>query len=287
MRPKRVAVLILVGLTLYLTLFTWNLRTGYLDNLSGYSGLEFTGWVLKPGKWVSAKVSGFWHRYIYLVNVRADNERLQDENRDLRFEVMELRERAAAADRLESMLLFSPPPKWMKEGARVIAHRLGPAAVLETVMVDKGRISGITEDTPVLVPEGLVGRVFKVGPSTASVLLLTDPNSRISVIGQEHRSGGILTGQGPGHELKLRYVNLNAPLRQGEVLISSGLAGIFPKGLPVARVTRVDRSEISLFLTVTAEPLVELGRLEDVLMLLRDGDWRPPKEELPGSDGGS
>ena len=249
--------------------------------------LEFTGWVLKPGKWAVVEVSGFWNRYIYLVNVRADNERLQDENRDLRLEVMELRERAAAAGRLEALLLFAPPPGWLKEGARVIAHQLGPAAVLETMILDKGRVRGITVDTPVLAPGGLVGRVLRVGPSVSSALVLTDPNSRISVIGQKHRSGGILTGQGPGHELKLRYVNLNAPLDEGEVLISSGLAGIFPKGLPVARVTRVDRSEISLFLTVTAEPLVDLTRLEEVLLLLRDDEWSPPKQELPGGGGES
>jgi rod shape-determining protein MreC len=101
------------------------------------------------------------------------------------------------------------------------------------------------------------------------VLLLSDPNSRVSVMGKDNRSQGIVVGQGRGRNLKVEYIKLNAPIEPGEMLVTSGLSGIFPKGLPVARVKTVHRSDISLFLSITAEPLVDVNKLEEVLLLKR------------------
>ena len=137
-----------------------------------------------------------------------------------------------------------------------------------------------------LTPDGLVGRVIRVGASVSSALLVTDPNSRVPVLGRKHRSVGILFGQGPKNELILRYANQNAPLEAGEVLVTSGQARIFPKGLPVARVTRVDRSEIDLHLFVTARPLVDLDRLEEVLLLMPDAQWEAEEPFVDKFEGG-
>jgi rod shape-determining protein MreC len=273
----------LIALFAYLSVYTWNLRTGHIDALASYTGLEFIGLVVKPGQWVADEAVSFWNRYIYLVGLKKENERLQEKLREMRIRQARLRERAAAAKRLERQLLFSPAPDWIREGGRVIMHRLGPEAALETIVVDKGRISGVAEDTPVVAPDGVVGRVMRAGATASSVLLLTDLNSRIAVRGRTHRSTGILIGMGPDPDqaaplVQVRYVNLNAPLDVGEVLVTSGLAGIYPPGLPVAKVTAIERSSVSLFLTVRARPLVNLKRLEEVLLLLRDPQWRPDEE---------
>lgn len=269
MKSKKAVAAILIGLFIYLSLYTWNLRTGYLDSLASYSGLEFVGLVLKPGKWAADEVSDVWDRYISLVGVHHENERLTEENQALKLQIMKLRERAAATARLERLLRFNPPEGWELRGARVVAHRMGPAATLDTVVIGKGQLHGVVQDDPVLTPIGVVGRILRAGAATSSVLLLADPNSSVAVIGRTNRSAGILTGQGPGRELKLRYMNLNAEIAPGEILITSGLAGVFPKGLPVARVSRIERSDISLFLTVYAEPLEVAGGLEEVLVLER------------------
>jgi len=282
-RAKRVAIALLVALFAYLSVYTWNLRTKHIDSLANYTGLEFIGLVVKPGQWVADKAVSFWNRYIYLVGLREENERLTQELEQMRMSNARLQERAAAADRLEKLLLFAPSPSWIEEGGRVIMHRIGPESVLETLMVDKGRLSGVEEDTPVVAPEGVVGRVLRVGATISSVLLLTDLNSRIAVRGRKNRSTGVAIGMGPGKDgseplLQVRYVNLNAPLEEGEVLVTSGLAGIFPAGLPVAVVTAIERSNVSLFLTVRARPLVDIERLEEVLLLLRDPQWREERE---------
>ena len=255
---------------LYLSLYTWNLRTGSLDRLAGHTGLEFVGLMLKPGVWVADRVTGFWGRYIYLAGVRQENDVLKKDKERLSLEAARYKEEAAEVVRLRGLLAFPPPPSWAMEGARVIAHRLGPNAALNTVLADKGSMSGFSVNAPVVTPTGVAGRVLRAGLYSSTVLLVTDPNSKIPVRGQTHRTTGILTGQGPGEPLQVGYVPLNAPLVQGETLLTSGLAGIFPKGMPIARVTKIERSDISLFQTVWAEPLVNLGDLEEVLLLRKD-----------------
>lgn len=279
MKPKRITAIFLAGLFLYLTLYTWNLRTGYLDTFSTYIGLDVANWVLAPGKWAAEKSVEFWRRYVSLVGLKEENEQLEGEVRRLTLENVTLKDRALATGRLERLLAFIPPLEWTREGGRVVAHRMGPAGALETLLVDKGSAAGVIVDTPVLGLAGVVGRILRVGLAASTVLLINDPNSKIAVIGEKHRSPGILAGQGPGRPLTVKYVNRNAPIEPGEILTTSGLGGIFPKGLPLARVTLVERSDISLFLTVEAEPLVDPAELEEVLLLKRV----EPAQDGPGA----
>lgn len=267
--PKKIAAIVVAGLFIYLSIFTWNLRTGHLDALSSYTGLDVSGVIIRPGLWVSDQVGDFWSRYVYLVGLKQENDLLRDENAELRRENMITYARARSAERLERLLGFTPPDFWGFSGAKVIAHRMGPAASLATLTIDRGTASGVESDMPVVSLKGVAGRVLDTGAAASSVLLLNDPNSRIAVRGAQNRSPGMLAGQGYGKPLLVRYVNLNAIIDPGELLLTSGMSGIYPKGLPVARVLKVQRSDISLFLTVLAEPLVDIAGLEEVLLLNR------------------
>jgi rod shape-determining protein MreC len=277
-KPKKIAVVIVAGLFVYLSLYTWNLRTGHLDALSSFTGLDISSFILRPGQWASEKVVGFWERYIYLVGLKQKNDELVQHNAQLLRQNMILNSEARSATRLEQMLGFTPPARWDFSGARVVAHRMGPAGALATLAVDRGSASGVEADMPVVSLDGVVGRILRTGAAASTVLLLTDANSRIAVLGEHNRSPGMLSGQGYGEPLVLRYVNLNAIIDPGELLLSSGLSGIYPKGLPVARVVKVRRSDISLFLTVEAEPLVDVAGLEEVLLLKRIPDAVPGTE---------
>jgi rod shape-determining protein MreC len=256
-------------LFLYLGLFTWNIRTGYVDTLASHTGLEFARWVLAPGKWVHEQSSAFLHRYLYFVGIRQENDQLHRELDSAREELATLRENATEVERLRRLLAMSPPREWTRQGARIISQRLGPNAALETLLIDKGSASGVSLNTPVAVPEGIVGRVLRLSPSAATVLLITDPNSRIPVVSQKNRIQGILKGQGPNHELLMEYVPQGSALEDGEILVTSGLEEIFPKGLPVARVTRIGRSGASLFQVIDAEPLFAPRQLEEVALLFK------------------
>lgn len=246
------------------------MRTGYLDTLATYSGLEFVGWTLLPGKWLAAKASRFSDTYVHLQGVARENRELHEKLQRMAGALATCKEEAQEVKRLRSLLSFDPPDPWKVVGARVVSYRLGPHAALETLVVDKGVQAGIQENTPAATQEGVVGRVLRSSPFFATVLLITDLNSKVAVLGQKNRSQGILTGKGAGEPLQVLYVPLNAPLEEGELLVTSGLDYIFPKGVPVARVTKVERSEISLFLDVWAEVLIDLKNLEEVLLLKRE-----------------
>ena len=269
MNLKRVAIFLVAGLFVYLSLYTWNLRSGHLTRLSTYSGLDSVGMVLRPGKSLGGMAGGFVERYVSLVGLKQQNEALETEVKALRLEIMTLRERAEATERVEKLLAFSEPPEWRREGARVIAHRVGPTAILETILVDRGKTSGALEDTPVLSTEGVVGRIYRAGFTVSTVLLLIDPSSRVAVVGRDNRAAGIVYGMGADEKLMVKYVGLTSTIAQGEILVTSGMDGVYPKGLPVARVTNVKREEGTLFMDVQAEPLVDILRLEEVLLLKR------------------
>jgi len=266
---KRAAIAVIIGLFVYLSLYSWNLRSGQLDRLAGFTGLEIVKWVLWPCEWVHDQSMDFLDKYVYLVGLKQLNDQLSSQNDLMRLEIMQLREKAAKAERYRLLLGIKPVENWETSGTRVIAHRMGPTAALDSIIVNKGIASGVKQDTPVIDPLGVVGRVVEPGLSASKAMLLTDLNSRISVRGQIHRSTGLLIGKGEGEPLSVKYMKLNAPVTEGEVLVTSGLAGLFPPGLPVAKITSVERSDISLFLTVEAEPLVDIDNIEEVLLMHR------------------
>lgn len=253
-----------------MSLYTWNVRTGYLDTLATYSGLEFVGWTLLPGKWLATKAGDFKDHYLYLADVQKENDALHERLQTMASALAKSKEEAAEVKRLRSLMDFNPPELWRTVGGRVVSYRMGPHAALETLVVDKGFEAGVMVNTPAVTHEGVVGKTLRVSPFFSTVLLVSDLNSRVAVLGQTNRSQGLLAGRGAGELLQVLYVPLNAPLEEGEILVTSGLDDIFPKGLPVARVTKVQRSDISLFLDVWAELLIDFKSLEEVMLLERE-----------------
>ncbi len=264
---KKCLWIVVVFLVAYLSLYTWNWKTHYLDRLATDTGLEAVGWVLLPGDLLRDKGTQLWNRYMYLVGVRKENERLRSRLDKARNELHTLRARAREAKRLQRLMDFRPPPAWEMQGARIVGQRLGSTGALQTIIVDKGEKHGVHRDQPVVCPAGVVGRVYKVAPHFSQVLLLTDPNSRLPVISKDKRIQAIAGGRGPGKALSVDYVSRTAPLKKGKTLLTSGLAGVFPKGFPVGRVTDIRISEVSLFQVVQCKPVVDVSGLEEVFIL--------------------
>ncbi len=275
--------MVLACLVTYVSIYTWNAKTGFLDRFVVATGLEVVGGILVPGKRVHRELTDFWERYVYLVGVRQENESLRRELDELRMDLDRMTEKELEADRLLKLLDFEPPSRWRRAAARVVGHRIGASAVLRSLVIDKGSCSGVVKDTPVIVPQGVIGRVHRPGLHFSSILLLVDPNSHIPVMGASSRIPAIVMGQGDDRPLLVKYVPLNDVMPDGEILITSGLGGMFPKGLPVARVTRVTSSPISLFQDILAEPLVRPQRQEEVLVLLPEDNATRAGD--PGSDG--
>jgi len=137
----------------------------------------------------------------------------------------------------------------------------------KTILIDRGSRAGMRRNLPVVAPDGLVGRIVDVTPSTAKVQLITDPVSAAGALMQRTRVTGIVTGN-LGAGLRVRYLPLLADVVVGDEVVTSGMGGIFPKGIPVGRVTAVERASGALFQEAVLQPKVDLGRLEEVVVLM-------------------
>ncbi len=282
MSSRRYIVLSIIMLFLFLGMHTWNQRTGILDTLATHVGLELVGGVLKPMVSLNATVSDVWENYVELVGVREENERLKADLLSIQSQLVAADEDRAEVRRLRALLSLPVDRSWRPVGARILAGRLGPNSALETVILSRGYITGGSPGTPIMTNIGLVGRILRASAHASTALLLTDPGSRIAVLSQKSRIGGILTGRGGREDLEMRFVVHNAPIEEGELLVTSGLDGVYPKGLPVARIAKVEVSGYSPFKTVYAQPLVDAGHVEEVLLLEPTG--LEPMPEIPASD---
>ena len=278
MNLRRILILAGVLLILFLGMYSWNQRTHALDDIAAAVGLEVGGAVLGSVRSVQDVTANFWDRYFALVDVREENLRLKARVDELESRLLASGEDLAELRRLRELVQLPVDVSWRPLGARVLAGRLGPNAVLDSITISRGYATGGRPGTPLVTHLGLVGRVLKASPHASTALLITDPGSRVAVFGQESRAPGILMGKGMGRELEVNFVQRDAGVKNGEVLVTSGLDGKYPKGLPVARVVSVAPSDYTQFMAVSAVPLVDLQHLVEVLLLEPSGLAPPPEE---------
>ncbi|BAV92144.1 rod shape-determining protein MreC [Candidatus Desulfovibrio trichonymphae] len=277
MTSRRVLILAGILLILFLGMYTWNQRTRTLDDIAANIGLELAGSALAPLRSIQDSVAGFWRRYFDIVNTREENERLKTELRNMESRFQAVGEDLAELKRLRELIDLPKYASLRPVGARVIAGRMGPNAVLDSITINRGYVTEARPGTPLVTHNGLVGRVLRASPHTSTVLLLTDQNSRIAVFSQTSRAFGILAGRGPGQNLEVNFVQRDANIKQDEVLLTSGLDKKYPKGIPVARVTSVAPSDYTQFMAVEAESMVDLRHLEEVILLASVDVARPPE----------
>lgn len=226
--------------------------------------------------WVSDRIWDLWSRYIALIDVAEENAYLREELHKTRISVILNAEEKAELDRLRSLLQVDALYKRPGVAARVIAKRFGPKAVLKTFTVNKGYLDGAIVGTPVITDRGVVGRVLRTSPHAATVITVTDPGFRLAVISRESRTPGILFGtSGPESRLGVAYVSQTARIVPGDTLITSGMDGSFPKGLPVGIVTSVSPGSETLFQHIEARPLVDVDYIEEVILLQQENDDPP------------
>ena len=276
MTLRRLLLLAGVLLILFLGMYSWNQRTRALDDMAAKLGLEITGAVLTPIRSAQDAAENMWARYFDLVAVREENEALKQKVDELEARLLANGEDLAELKRLRALVQLPVDQSWRPLGARVLSGRMGPNAVLDSITISRGYSTGGRPGTPLVTHLGLVGRVLKASAHSSIVLLLTDPSSRIAVFSQESRAPGILMGMGTGQKLEVNFVQRDAKVKPGEIIITSGLDGKYPKGIPVARVLRVAPSDYTQFMAIKAEPLVDLQHLEEVLLLEPTGAPRPP-----------
>ncbi len=235
--------------------------------------------IITPGEKAAIRTSrwasGVWHNYLYLRGVRRENRELREEIQRLRLEQVRLAEDASQARRLQALLGF-------KE--QYISQTL-PAQVISTtgsefsrgVYIDKGSKDGVRQDMPVITADGVVGKVIRVYPASALVLMINDSTSGAGVILEKSRLQGIVKGT-PGGETMVQNIMSDEKVEPGERVLTSGGDRVFPKGMPVGVVTDVLPGN-DLFLRVRIKPAARLDRLEEVLVITKVEERSPSVEE--------
>ena len=213
--------------------------------------------------WVQSSAGSLWHNYFYLRGVRAENRQLKEQIEQMRLEQVRLSEDASQAHRLQNLLAFKEQFISKTVAAQVIGT--SGSDFSRIVYIDKGEHAGIKPDMAVITADGIVGKVLIVGPNEARVLLISDQSSGVGAILEKSRLQGVLRGT-PNGEVVLERVMSDESVQPGETVLTSGGDQIFPKGLRVGTVTKVNTGK-DLFLSIKIKPAANLGRLEEVLVL--------------------
>ena len=212
---------------------------------------------------------GLWSGYLDLRGARAEKERLEDELEAARRELQQLRARARETDKLRELLGLKRILPYESVTAEVVAREGVPW--FRTITVDKGSASGVRLNAAVLSSSGVVGRVVSLGPLAARVQLLLDRDCGVGVMIESTGVAGVVSGQvgvadSGTSDLVMNYVPGYAEVAVGDVVVTSGLDRIFPKGLMVGRVRAV-APDAGLFRDIRVTPSARFDRLERVLIV--------------------
>lgn len=220
----------------------------------------------------SASSAGFWDRYLDLVNVREENERMRAELNRLREEHARLVGVMQENARLRSLVGFREAhPALELVAARVVAQETSPYFRVSSIRleVDDPRV---VAGMPVVASAGVVGHVSERSGRNAQVLLACDPRSSIDILVQRNRARGVLVGLGHSNDYSSRiaYLLRRDEVVEGDFVVTSGMGGRFPPDLPVGRIADVSRREYGLFQEVIVEPAVDVSRLEEVYVVISE-----------------
>jgi len=214
-----------------------------------------------------------WQRYVALVDLQHENDSLRAQLAALREENLQYREALVASGRLKRIAEMRDEFETPMLPMEVVGQDVSPW--FRSVLLDRGHSNGVRSGMPVVTDSGVVGLVTATSENAGRTMLLLDRQSAIDGIVQRSRVRGIVRGRG-GDRLEFEFVVGGADVSVGDVVISSGLDGVYPKGLRVGEVEEVVASSYGLTQRAILKPAVDFGRLEQVFVVL----WRAPTMEL-------
>jgi rod shape-determining protein MreC len=215
-----------------------------------------------------------WGSYVGLRHVKAENEELK---RQLAAAQIAMQEQRALADRargLEKLLELHDQVELTTTGAGIIGAAASPD--FRTLTIDKGTRDGLRRDMAVIAPAGVVGRVVVPSGRSAKVQLLVDRNAAAGVIVERTRAQGVVVGSGDDR-LQMQYVSESSDVAVGDLVVTSGIDTIYPKGLAVGRIETVEKNGPA-FKRIVVKPAVDFSQIEEVLVVLTP----TPAKEAPG-----
>jgi rod shape-determining protein MreC len=218
---------------------------------------------------VNRATVGVWSTYREWKNVRAENRRLREEAQRLRVEALRVTETVEENQRLRRLLALKQAMPLATLSGEVIAREWG--GWVRSLTVNRGRADHVVRLTAVIGPDGLIGRVVDVRPGASIVQVLTDPASTVGAVVVRTRTQGIVEGE-PRGTLRFKYMARDGSgIQVGDLVVSSGAGGLFPRGIPVGRVRAIDDRGSALFSYAQLAPAVDFARIDEVLLIVGEG----------------
>jgi rod shape-determining protein MreC len=220
-------------------------------------------------------VANVWRRYIALVHLRADNERLADENARLQAELAAVRNGAQRASDLEKLLGLRAALQFDTLSAHVIGVETSAFFRVVRVKLDRGE-DDVKPGMAVLASAGAIGRVQRVFGNYCDVLLAADPKSSIDVVVARTSGRGVIKGMAGSdrYRMRIEYLERKDEAAVGDLVVTSGLGAAFPRDVPIGKIIKVVKSGFGLYQEAEVEPVVDFGKLHDVLVVV-------PKDAQP------
>ena len=213
-----------------------------------------------------------WRYYFYLVTVAKENHVLMHQLGQAVENKNQWQESELANTRLRDLIDFQRNISERVVAAEVIGK--DPSAWFKTVIIDKGEADGLTRGLPVVILQGIAGQVIEASNHYSKVMLIVDSNSAVDALVQRTRARGIIKGESTD-QCRLDYVLRKNDVRIGDTIVSSGLDGVYPKGLRIGYVSKVIEHDADIFHEVIITPFVDFEKLEEVLVVLevQKHDW--------------
>ena len=264
LKKYKIIIFISVLLVSVLIMITYNLKYGTDKSFLRKIVLETVSPAYEVLSGSIQSVQDAWLRYILLVGIQEENRNLKKKINELKAVIVTYQEGYQEAQRLRKLLSISENNKYRFIAARVIGRE--QAALSRTVLINKGSSDGLKNGMPVIAYPGLIGRLIDVSWHVSRVLLFIDENSNIDAIVQRNRTQGIVSGAG-SRGMIFKYISKTQDVKEGDVVVSSGMGGVFPKGWLIGRVIHVDKQSAGLFLKINVAPFVDFSKLEELLIL--------------------
>jgi rod shape-determining protein MreC len=248
-----------------LTLLTWKIKNRVPVVIFESVILSMTQPLQQTLTWTTRHLKGVWNGYFYLVHAEQENTRLREEIKWLRQENHRYLEAYLQHQRLQRLLNFREQIPVDVVAAEVIGRSSN--SWTEIISLNRGTRDRVVKGLPVVTHEGLVGQVIHAAPGLSQVMLLTDFRSGIDALVQRTRTSGVVSGRGR-NVAELKFLPVGADLQAGDRLLSSGMGGVFPKGLIIGEVKSIERNG-KQSQRVEIQPSVDFSHLEEVLVLLK------------------
>lgn len=270
-----------------LILFTISCREGETGPISSAKGVATT--ITTPvkvvGNVVCSPFRAIGNVFSNLTASQASLQELEKQNKELVARNAELEEANLTAKRLEGLLEVKTRYDLQSTAARIISGAGDTWS--ETVVIDKGEADGLSVGMPVVDATGIIGQICECGKVSSTVRLVTDENSKVSAMIQKTRAQGMLCGSANGI-LNLKFVKSDMKVEEGDLVVTSGLGGVYPKGLPLGRVSSVEDVDGMPYYNIVVQPFNTLDTAEEVLVItaLQDNQQITQEEAAEANKGG-